>query len=216
LRQVNLASDWFKGASSTNVASNAMRAVLRACPKQGKTRPHSSTATATREFGKDRLSLLVVGLSECLEVGEADAPVRADHAEGELLLLEERDEDPWNLTRHVRRQEGHGEDSLLDHLAQLKGLAKRATRHEALKALLAKTSLWERRHQRLSGFSGGMKQPFGIAQALLGDPKLIIVDEPTARLHEPRMGRARSLARASRPRAATKHRVGGGVRRGLP
>lgn len=71
---------------------------------------------------------------------------------------------------------------MLDHLAQLKGLANRAQRHDAVKALLTKTNLWDHRFRRLGGYSGGMKQRFGIAQALLGNPKLIIVDEPTAGL----------------------------------
>ncbi len=71
---------------------------------------------------------------------------------------------------------------MLDHLAQLKGLAVRKTRHDAVKGLLSRVNLWESRHRRLGGFSGGMKQRFGIAQALLGQPKLIIVDEPTAGL----------------------------------
>jgi ABC-type multidrug transport system ATPase subunit len=71
---------------------------------------------------------------------------------------------------------------MLDHLAQLKGLSERKARHEAVRALLHKTNLWEHRYRRLGGFSGGMKQRFGIAQALLGDPRLIIVDEPTAGL----------------------------------
>jgi ABC-2 type transport system ATP-binding protein len=71
---------------------------------------------------------------------------------------------------------------LLDHLAQLKGLSRRRERHDALKALLTKTNLWSQRGQRLGGFSGGMKQRFGIAQALLGNPRLVIVDEPTAGL----------------------------------
>lgn len=71
---------------------------------------------------------------------------------------------------------------MLDHPAQLKGLSKRAERHEVVKALLNRTNLWEHRSRRLGGFSGGMKQRFGIAQALIGNPKLIIVDEPTAGL----------------------------------
>jgi ABC-type multidrug transport system ATPase subunit len=71
---------------------------------------------------------------------------------------------------------------MLDHLAQLKGLSNRAQRHDAVKALLTKTNLWDHRSRRLGGYSGGMKQRFGIAQALLGNPKLIIVDEPTAGL----------------------------------
>ena len=71
---------------------------------------------------------------------------------------------------------------LLDHFAQLKGLSNRARRREVVDGLLQQTNLFEVRHQRLGGFSGGMRQRFGIAQALLGDPKLIIVDEPTAGL----------------------------------
>ncbi|MCS0589092.1 ABC transporter ATP-binding protein [Massilia norwichensis] len=71
---------------------------------------------------------------------------------------------------------------LLDHFAQLKGLANRARRREVVDGLLQQTNLFEVRDQRLGTFSGGMKQRFGIAQALLGDPQLIIVDEPTAGL----------------------------------
>ena len=71
---------------------------------------------------------------------------------------------------------------LLDHFALLKGLSNRARRREVVDALLQQTNLYEVRRQRLGTFSGGMRQRFGIAQALLGDPKLIIVDEPTAGL----------------------------------
>ncbi|AKU22560.1 ABC transporter ATP-binding protein [Massilia sp. MB5] len=71
---------------------------------------------------------------------------------------------------------------LLDHFAVLKGLGQRAQRREVVDALLQQTNLFELRHRRLGTFSGGMRQRFGIAQALLGDPKLIIVDEPTAGL----------------------------------
>nr|WP_314546412.1 ABC transporter ATP-binding protein [uncultured Massilia sp.] len=71
---------------------------------------------------------------------------------------------------------------LLDHFAQLKGLSNRARRREVVDALLQQTNLFEVRNQRLGTYSGGMRQRFGIAQALLGDPQLIIVDEPTAGL----------------------------------
>lgn len=71
---------------------------------------------------------------------------------------------------------------LLDHLARLKGLDNSRERREVVAALLQRTNLYEARHRRLGGFSGGMKQRFGIAQALLGNPRLIIVDEPTAGL----------------------------------
>jgi len=71
---------------------------------------------------------------------------------------------------------------LLDHFAHLKGVVDRAQRRTLVESLLHQTNLWDARLQRLGTFSGGMKQRFGIAQALIGDPKLIIVDEPTAGL----------------------------------
>jgi ABC-2 type transport system ATP-binding protein len=71
---------------------------------------------------------------------------------------------------------------LLDHFAQLKGIANSKERKETVEALLQKTNLWEHRTKNLGTFSGGMKQRFGIAQALLANPSLIIVDEPTAGL----------------------------------
>lgn len=71
---------------------------------------------------------------------------------------------------------------LLDHFAVLKGLDQRKQRKEVVEALLHQTNLYNVRNKHLGGFSGGMRQRFGIAQALLGDPKLIIVDEPTAGL----------------------------------
>ena len=71
---------------------------------------------------------------------------------------------------------------MLDHLAVLKGLANRAERRETVEALLHQVNLWDVRKKALAGFSGGMRQRFGIAQALIGQPSLIIVDEPTAGL----------------------------------
>ena len=71
---------------------------------------------------------------------------------------------------------------LLNHLAVLKGITNTSERKEVVKALLHKTNLYDKRKQNLGGFSGGMKQRFGIAQALLTNPKLLIVDEPTAGL----------------------------------
>lgn len=73
-------------------------------------------------------------------------------------------------------------EMLLDHLAVLKGITTKSHRKEIVMALLHKTNLYNVRRQNLGGFSGGMKQRFGIAQALLNNPKLLIVDEPTAGL----------------------------------
>jgi ABC-type multidrug transport system ATPase subunit len=71
---------------------------------------------------------------------------------------------------------------MLDHLAVLKGLADRGQRKATVEALLHQVNLWDVRKKALAGFSGGMRQRFGIAQALIGQPSLIIVDEPTAGL----------------------------------
>jgi len=73
-------------------------------------------------------------------------------------------------------------EKMLDHFAVLKGLVVRSERRNVVESLLRQVNLWEVRKQKLGTFSGGMRQRFGIAQALLGDPKLIIVDEPTAGL----------------------------------
>ena len=72
--------------------------------------------------------------------------------------------------------------AMLDHFAILKGIVDGKQRREVVEALLKQVNLWEVRGHKLGGFSGGMRQRFGIAQALLGAPKLIIVDEPTAGL----------------------------------
>lgn len=71
---------------------------------------------------------------------------------------------------------------MLNHLAVMKGVTKSGERKDMVEALLHQTNLWEVRKKALTTYSGGMKQRFGIAQALLGNPKLIIVDEPTAGL----------------------------------
>lgn len=82
---------------------------------------------------------------------------------------------------------------LLDHLAILKGLSDKKKRTETVNALLAHTNLHQHRKKSVSGFSGGMRQRFGIAQALLGDPDLIIVDEPTAGLDPEERNRFHNL-----------------------
>jgi ABC-type multidrug transport system ATPase subunit len=73
-------------------------------------------------------------------------------------------------------------EELLDHFARLKGIAPRSTRRDVVTALLRQTNLYDVRRKALGGFSGGMRQRFGIAQALIGNPRLVIVDEPTAGL----------------------------------
>ena len=104
---------------------------------------------------------------------------------GELNVLEQHEA--------VRKQLGYlpqefgvyprvSAEVMLDHIARLKGLADRKERNQAVEALLQKVNLWAARKRNLGTYSGGMKQRFGIAQALLGNPKLLIVDEPTAGL----------------------------------
>jgi ABC-type multidrug transport system ATPase subunit len=82
---------------------------------------------------------------------------------------------------------------LLDHMAILKGLNNKAQRQEAVDGLLAHTNLYQHRKKAVSGFSGGMRQRFGIAQALLGDPDLLVVDEPTAGLDPEERNRFHNL-----------------------
>lgn len=82
---------------------------------------------------------------------------------------------------------------LLDHMAILKGLNNKKERKKAVEGLLYQTNLWDDRKKAVSSFSGGMKQRFGIAQALLGDPQLIIVDEPTAGLDPEERNRFHNL-----------------------
>ncbi|WP_435417876.1 ABC transporter ATP-binding protein [Parerythrobacter aurantius] len=71
---------------------------------------------------------------------------------------------------------------LLDHMAVLKGIAAKGERRDTVETLLSQVNLWDVRKKAVAGYSGGMRQRFGIAQALIGNPDLIIVDEPTAGL----------------------------------
>ncbi|MDG2371315.1 MAG: ABC transporter ATP-binding protein [Flavobacteriaceae bacterium] len=73
-------------------------------------------------------------------------------------------------------------EQLLDHIATLKGVSSKAERKNLVDYLLQKVNLYDKRNKNVKGFSGGMKQRIGIAQSLIGDPKVLIVDEPTAGL----------------------------------
>lgn len=84
-------------------------------------------------------------------------------------------------------------EDLLDHFATLKGIANGRERKEMVAALLHQTNLYDVRKKYVGGYSGGMKQRFGIAQALLGNPRLIIVDEPTAGLDPAERNRFHNL-----------------------
>ncbi len=113
-----------------------------------------------------------------------------DADEGRVVF---NDLDVKNNKREIRKQLGYLPQEfdfyprmtaweMLDHFAVLKGITNRKERKNVIAYLLDKTNLYGVRHKRLGSYSGGMKQRFGIAQALLGDPRLVIVDEPTAGL----------------------------------
>ena len=112
--------------------------------------------------------------------------------------------DVLNQKNDVRKQLGYlpqefgvypkiSAEMMLDHFANLKGIINKKERKDLVKSLLEQTNLYHVRKKNLSGYSGGMKQRFGIAQALIGNPKLIIVDEPTAGLDPAERNRFHNL-----------------------
>jgi ABC-2 type transport system ATP-binding protein len=114
-----------------------------------------------------------------------DSPGAAGSSATSIDVL--RDKDRVRQTLGYLPQEfgvypGVSAERLLEHFAILKGITDRRARREVVDALLHQTNLYDVRRKKLGGYSGGMRQRFGVAVALLGEPKLIIVDEPTAGL----------------------------------
>jgi ABC-2 type transport system ATP-binding protein len=126
--------------------------------------------------GKSTLMRMLATLQEpdegTIHLGELDV-VRQKDAVRETLGYLPQD---FGVYRNIAAEK------LLDHFAVLEGIVHRGERRAVVEALLKQTNLWDVRRQKLGGYSGGMRQRFGIAIALLGNPKLLIVDEPTAGL----------------------------------
>ena len=131
--------------------------------------------------GKSTLMRIVATLQEPDEgsirlTGAGGAPIDVVHQKDELRKTLGYLPQEFGVYPKVNAEE------LLDQFALLKGVAERRARREVVEALLRQTNLWEVRKQKLGGYSGGMRQRFGVAVALLGNPELLIVDEPTAGL----------------------------------
>ena len=126
--------------------------------------------------GKSTLMRILATLQEpdegTVRLGDLDV-VRQKEAVRQTLGYLPQD---FGLYRNVAAEK------LLDHFAILEGITDRGERKATVEALLKQTNLWDVRKQKLGGYSGGMRQRFGIALALIGNPRLLIVDEPTAGL----------------------------------
>lgn len=126
--------------------------------------------------GKSTLMRILATLQEpdtgSISLGETDVLAQKDAVRRQLGYLPQE----FGLYPKASAQD------LLEHFALLKGIAAGRERKQVVEALLRQTNLWEVRRQKLGGYSGGMKQRFGVAVALLGNPRLLIVDEPTAGL----------------------------------
>lgn len=104
---------------------------------------------------------------------------------GEIDVVQEKEEIRKTLgylPQEFGVYKGQSAENQLNHFAVLKGIVSKPARKETVESLLRQTNLWEVRKQKLGAYSGGMKQRFGVAVALIGNPKLMIVDEPTAGL----------------------------------
>ena len=140
--------------------------------------------------GKSTLMRTIAGLQELdsgsIKVGDIDVSKHKHELRKILGYLPQE----FGLYPKVNALE------LFDHLATMKGITDLKKRDELTKSLLSQTNLWKYRNRKLGTFSGGMKQRFGIAQALIGEPKLIIVDEPTAGLDPTERNRFHNLLSA--------------------
>jgi ABC-2 type transport system ATP-binding protein len=126
--------------------------------------------------GKSTLMRILATLQEAdgghIHLGEIDVLHQKEEVRKTLGYLPQE----FGVYPQVNAQE------LLEHFAILKGIGERRARRELVEALLKQVNLWAVRRQKLGGYSGGMRQRFGVAVALLGHPKLLVVDEPTAGL----------------------------------
>jgi ABC-type multidrug transport system ATPase subunit len=126
--------------------------------------------------GKSTLMRILATLQEpdegAIRLGDIDVVGQKDRVRETLGYL------PQSFGFHPRVSA----ERLVDHFAVLKGVVERGPRRDVVEALLRRTNLWEVRKQRVGTFSGGMRQRLGVAIALVGNPTLIVVDEPTAGL----------------------------------
>lgn len=127
--------------------------------------------------GKSTLMRILATLQDpdpcgVIKLGDVDVINEKDLVRRTLGYLPQE----FGLLKNVRAED------LLDHFAILKGIALKSARRITVEMLLKQTNLWGVRRQKVGGFSGGMRQRFGVAVALLGNPTLVIVDEPTAGL----------------------------------
>jgi ABC-type multidrug transport system ATPase subunit len=135
--------------------------------------------------GKSTLMRTIATLQEADSGSATIGPFNNGSTAGTIDVLRQKDE-LRKILGYLPQEFGVypriSAEAMLSHLAALKGFGRAGERKEVVEALLHRVNLWEVRKQKLGTFSGGMRQRFGIAQALIGSPKLIIVDEPTAGL----------------------------------